>query len=219
MHGFFIVLLVGVLIASVISLVAMGWLQHRRTNALARKAHEMSMHFSPSDIFDIGCTYRNFALITSGHSPRIENVTYGRIKGKTIRAFDFRYEIGHSMERLTKHYYVIVVETQREMAKVIMWHEADASAEALSLPLGDQRVEKWLYRGSTRQARSLARLGESLGCEVNMQVLSNAVMLAIPARPDKKSRKTHVPDVAAISADVIRSLSELDTVDSGDKDS
>ena len=181
MQDTFTLLLIGVLIASVVSFVVMGLRQLRRTNSLARKAHEMDMHFSPSDLFDVPRRYGGFALISSGHGPRAYNVTHGRVRGVPVRAFDFRYEVGHATRRTTRHYAVIVVQTHMVLGELVMWHIDDAQAAPLSSSIAARRVGKWMCCGDMELAYTLAEASGPLGDQfASAEVRNDTIMFCIP---------------------------------------
>ena len=86
----FIALLIGILIAAVVSFAVMAGMRARRTHTTARISNGLQMRFSPEDPFDVPRRYPDFVLIANGHSPQASNVTYGRLEGHRVRAFDFR---------------------------------------------------------------------------------------------------------------------------------
>ncbi len=206
MHTVFIVLLIGTLAASAVSFAVMGLLQHLRASALARKAHEMGMQFSSDDPFDLPCILADFALVSSGHSPRAENVTHGRLDGRAIRAFDFRYEAGHGTQRLTRHYSVIAIEPPHEADWMLMWHEDDAPAAPMSLRLANRHLGRWFYQGSRPVAVALGKVCEKLGRPVSMETRGNTVMLFMPVPRSRRAYAAQVADVAEIAADIVKAL-------------
>jgi len=150
----FMVLLSGVLAAAVVSCAVMGLLQIRRTRVLAREANKLGMRFSRDDPFDVSRRYANFALMSSGHSLRASNVIYGRLSRRPVRAFDFRYEVGHGTRRVTRRYSVVVMETDRQLPRLLMWHDRDAGDAPLEARQGDGHLACWTYRGSDDLAAS-----------------------------------------------------------------
>ncbi len=210
MHAFFIVLLIGTLVASAVSFVVMGLLQHLRTSALARKAHEMGMRFSSDDPFDLPCVLADFALVSSGHSPRAENVTHGRLGGRAVRAFDFRYEVGHGTQRLTRHYSVIAVESPQEVDSMLMWHQDDATAAPMSLRLANRRLGQWLYEGSRPVAGALGEVCVKMGRPASMEIRGKAAMLFTPVTGSRRAYAARVPDVVEVAADIVEAISRVD---------
>ena len=75
MHTVFIVLLTGTLAASAVFFAVLGLLQHLRTRALARKAHEMGMQFSSDDPFDLPCIAPNSPLTITARALEIPEDT------------------------------------------------------------------------------------------------------------------------------------------------
>ena len=155
MQIIFIVLLTGVQVVTVISFVIAGFRQILRTRRLTRQANELGMQFAADDLFDIPRQYADFALISNGHSPRANNVSYGRLDGRRVRAFDFRYEVCHGTQRLTRHYMAIAIETDRVFPGVVMWNAHDADSAPLQARMADGRIACWIYTGSSETAAML----------------------------------------------------------------
>ena len=177
----FIVVLIGLLGGAVISFIRMGLRQRRRTNALAREAHEMGLRFSAEDPFDMSRRYGGFDLMNTGHSLRASNVTYGRQKGRLLRSFDFRCEEGHGTRRMTRAYRVVVAETERSMPAAMMWNDRDVDAAPLGTRQGDVRIGCWLCRGSGAFGAVLAQACRPLAEDgLSMQALGTALMLCLP---------------------------------------
>jgi len=182
MQTVFVALLVGVLVVSVLSFAVMGLGRRRRVIALAREAHRRGMRFSGSDPFDVARRYAAFELIRSGHSPHAHNVTYGRLDGWTLRAFDFRYELGHGTRRLTRQYGVVVVETDVPCGPVLMWHESDLRHGPMAAWRSRQRQACWLCQGSQDLAARLAELCWPLAeHRVSVQACGSVLMFCLPA--------------------------------------
>ncbi len=178
----FTALLVVVLIASVISFVVMGLLQHRRTYALGRTAHEKSMRFSPEDPFDVSRRYANFALIGGGHSPRAANVTYGRVGQVGVRVFDFCYELGHGTRRITRRCNVVVVEADFDIPPVLLWSDRDAALGPLAARRRSGHVRCWSYSGRSAVAATVADACSSLaGRAVSIETKGSTLMISGPA--------------------------------------
>ncbi len=170
-----------VLVAAMISFVAMGLLQARRAQALARAAYDLQMRFSPSDPFDLPLRYRALALIRSGHSPRASNVIYGRLKGRQVRCFDFRYEAGHGPRRVSRNYRVVVTETVGELDPVIMWNDKDRDWTPLEAQPSAGRLGPWVFKGSADSVQMLGEVCEELAGEgVNVQCAGRVLMLCVP---------------------------------------
>ena len=192
----FTFLLIVALGASVVSFVVMGLRQWTRTRRLARKAHEMNLHFSPSDMFDAPQRYGDFSLISSGHGPSACNVTHGHLRRVPVRAFDFRYEAGHATRRITRHYGVIAVQTPLALGKLVMWHVDDLHAASLPINLVAKPVGKWVCSGDMGLADVLAEAIDPLSDQyVSVEVRDGALMLCIPIfkkRQDYTSSLGHI---------------------------
>jgi len=152
----FTILLVFVLVAACGSFVVMGLMQSRRTRRLRREANELGLRFSVDDPFDVLRRYADFALIGCGHSARAGDVTYGRLGARLVRAFNFRYEVGHGTRRTTRHYNVVVIESEGSFARVLMWNDNDSDAAPLQARAPDGHVGCWSYRGDAEVAAALA---------------------------------------------------------------
>jgi len=178
-----IVLLVGVLAAAVVAFAVTGALQRRRTRALARKAHEMGMRFSPTDPFDVPRRYAQFALISAGHSPRANNVIYGGVKGLPLRMFDFRYEVGHGTRRMARHYSVVMVETDQAPPPMLMWNDLDAGNAPLDILWAELHLAGWTCLGDETLAETLADVCRPMAAEgVSVQVCRTTLMLCASGR-------------------------------------
>ena len=179
----FIAILIGVLLASVCSFAVMGLGRRRRVASLARRAHEKGMRFVPGDPFDVPRRYARFELIRCGHSAHADNVTHGRIDGWPVRAFDFRFEVGHGTRRLTRQYGVVVAETDLSLPAVLMWHEKDLDGGPLTARQCDRRKRPWLYLGDEEVASRLADSAEPLAEQgLSIQTSGSSLMLCLPAR-------------------------------------
>lgn len=190
------ILLIGVLAAAVVYIAVLGLGQHLRTGALARRAHELSLHFAPEDSFDVPRRYEGFALLGAGHSPRADNATYGRMNGLPVRAFDFRYEVGHGTRRQTRSYSVIVVETEAVPASLLMWNERDMDNAPLGSRLGDGQCMGWTYRGGSEAAEKVAGCCRHIADSgLSVEFRPGAVMFCFPMR---RRRDSYVPWLAEI---------------------
>ena len=179
----FVLLLIGVLVASVLSFFVIGLRRQRRVNTLARKAHEMRMRFSPADPFDLAQRYCRLDLISSGHSAHAENVAHGRLEGWPVRAFDFRYELGHGTRRLTRHYGVAVAETDLKLPYVLLWHEKDLQAAPMPARKCTDRIRCWACAGQESAASVLAEACWPLAeCLASAQCRGGTLMVCIPQK-------------------------------------
>jgi hypothetical protein len=182
-HVVIVAVLLLVLAAALCGFGAVGMLHRRRAGALRRDAHEMDLRFSPEDPFDIPSRYAEFALVDNGHSPIASNVSYGRMDGVAVRAFDFRYEIGHGTRRQTCHYDVIVFETDAKLPAALMWHREDVAFAPLPARQIRGLIGQWTYCGDGQMAARLCAAWGSDVCQgVSMQSMSNAIMMCRPAR-------------------------------------
>ena len=145
------------ILVAAITAAVLGLRQQRRTRRLARHAHNLQLRFASEDPFDVPRRYAAFGLMRSGHSAQAYNVIHGQRGGATVRAFDFRYEVGHGTRRLTRHYECLVVESPLPLASVVLWHQRDADAAPMESRQIDGAVGDWAYRGPDAQAVQMAQ--------------------------------------------------------------
>ncbi len=182
------VLFIGVLAAAIISFTVMGFRQFRRSRTLARKAYDMGLHFTQSDLFDVARRYGDFALISRGHSGMASNVTYGRIEGMSVRAFDFCSEIGHGTRRLICRDGAVVIETRMELPSLLMWNEKKFPFAPMAVRGCDKHIGNWLCSGDMDLAAALAReLPEMGSAGINVQARGDSLMLT--AQPTIQSEE------------------------------
>ncbi len=202
-------LLVVALGGSVVSFLVMARRQRRRSRALARQAHQLDLRFSRDDPFDLPGLYGRFAMIAGGHSPHAHNVAYGRVGGRSVRAFDFRYECGHGISRLVRHYNVVVVEMERALSPVLMWHEQDVAAAPLALQRQHWRLESWLCRGDRATAKALRIVGEDSLSPRSMETQGSAVMAWQAVDGQGSAYVEQFIDLARVSDLAIQALDAL----------
>jgi len=152
----FVVVLMVVLAAALVSFLLMGLSKARRTRRLARLAHEQGRRFFRDDPYAVACRYAGFAMISCGHSPRAHNVTDGRLEGRPIRAFDFRCELGHGTRRVTRHFRVAAADLPAPPGDLLMWHDSDSEFAPLAARDSEGRLGAWNYRGRTDLAAAVA---------------------------------------------------------------
>ena len=198
MQAIVIILLLGVLAGAMAFFAVMGMAQVRRTRALARRAHAMGMQFSEDDPFDVPRRYAHMALVGAGHSPRADNVTYGRLDALPVRAFDFRYEAGHGPRRVTRHYSVVAADADTDLPAAIIWHEDDKDFAPLQTNLLAARVDCWSCVGGSDFARELAEACRPLtGQPVSAETRGATMMLCVPVDKGASSAAMSVADAAA----------------------
>jgi len=204
--------LIGVLVATVITFAVMRLRQVLRTRSLNRSAQELGMRFSAEDPFDVPRRYADFALINKGHGPHADNVTYGRFKGRRVRAFDFRYELGHGTRRATRQYTVIVIETDASLGKLLMWNDEDAEFAPLSARSSDGRQGCWAYRGSAELARRVGRALEGVNeTTISMQSCASVLMFFAPARRREQGQARRIERVIKVIDTIEAAADEQDS--------
>lgn len=170
------------LLATAVSFVVMGIRQSRHTRRLSRQAQDRNLHFSPDDPFDIPERYHRFALLSCGHSPRATNVTHGRLDALPVRAFEFRYEIGHGTRRATCRYAVVIVDMQTQADDLMMWNRSDAEQAPLETRQVHGEAGCWSFTGAANLADRLAHAAGELAAEgLSLQVQGSEVLFCIPA--------------------------------------
>ena len=207
MHQLLVTFLIGLLGVSLVSFVVLGLLNRRRTRHLARWANGKGMRFSAGDIFAVSRRYARFAIVGAGHSPQASNVTYGRCNGLPVRAFDFRYEIGHGTRRLTKHYGVIVIETDRPLPKALVWHETDVDCAPMPIRAANRRLDGWRFAGDERAALALVEACRMLQPEaVSAEAEGKALMFCMPLHRWKRDYVEHMDTIALIGDQIASRL-------------
>lgn len=196
MEFIFAIVLTCVLLAAVVSVIVMGTCQRRRRRRLSQEAHGSGLRFAAEDPFDVPLRYRHFALMEAGHSPRAHNVTYGRLHGLPVRAFDFRYELGHGTRRLTRHYAVVVVETAGRLPAVLLWNRRDLEAAPLAVRTCRQCVGPWVCDDPSppvgKLASAAAEFGKTGG---SIQTRGGTMMLC---SPEGRGRRGYAEGIDAV---------------------
>lgn len=176
-------LLLLTLFAATLSFVAMAIAKARRTGWISRMAHESGLRFAKDDPFNVPKRYAQFAAVRGGHSARASNVTYGQRNGWPVRAFDFRYEVGHGTSRATRKYAVIIVEMPISAGRLIMWNRLDSSQAPLDAAPDSAPVGCWSCRGDATPAAALMQAMAPLAEQgVSAQICGNLLMLCVPLR-------------------------------------
>lgn len=203
------ILLSCVLLIAVISFAVMALMQVRRTRLAKRDAQKLNMRFSPEDPFDIPHRYGDSVLVTSGHSPWATNVTYGRVAGRRVRAFDFRYEVGHGTRRMTRHYAVVVIETDYQLPHLLMWHDADAQFSPVQVRTSDGHIGYWEYCGDSELAETLSDVCKTTGSEViSLQTCGKGLMVFEPVGKRRKRSAKLLQHALSVAAAIYPDASE-----------
>ena len=181
-----IILLGAALAAASVSFFIVGARQGRRTRTLARSANEAGLLFSADDLFESPRRYWGFSIIRCGHSQRASNVTYGRLTGLPLRAFDFRYEIGHGTRRVSLHYSVAIVETPKSLPVLSMWNLGDAEHAPLEMRQGGVVIGDWSCRGDASAAATIAASGAELGKQgSSVETRGTTLLICAPVVPGR----------------------------------
>lgn len=177
-----VAILFAVFVAATIAFAVIAFLHRRRVGALSRVANQWGLRFSSDDPFDVPRFYADFVPVASGHSARARNVTYGQWHGIPIRAFDFRYEAGHGMQRHTRNFVVAVVQLERPLPPVLMWNTMDSICSPLEAIRCVEKFGPWMCRGEDALIRALALALAPLEHDaICIQTRGDQVMLWQPA--------------------------------------
>ena len=203
MQAAVIIVLLGVLAVAMAFFAVMGLAQVRRTKALARAANEMGLQFSSDDPFDVPRRYADLALISCGHSGRANNVSYGRLHGLPVRAFDFRYEIGHGTRRIARHYSVVTAEVGVELPPALIWHVEDEAVSPLLAGRPTAHVDCWACQGDAEFARQLAEACRALADYfVSAQTQGSIMLLCAPVRKGEHRRGLLMSQAAGVLREI-----------------
>ncbi len=188
MQTLFVLLLICVLVSCLAAMAAMGVMQCKRSNRLARKAYDRQLHFAMIDPFDIPRRYEGFALVSCGHSSLAHNITHGHVGGCPIRAFDFRYEVAHATRRVARHYIAVVAETDNALPRLVMWHEQDHAAMPLTHIGRSVRMGSWYCIGQGDVLTGLVGRLEKLFGDgvVNVETRGASLMICSPVTAPKQ---------------------------------
>jgi hypothetical protein len=182
-------ILVLALLAAGISFLAMGMVQWYRARELAGFSHERSLRFSRDDPFELPVRFGQFALLACGHSPSASNVAYGQCGAWSVKAFDFRYEVGHGTRRMGRYYSVVLIDTSLFLPEVLMWNTADADNAPLGVRQNDGQTGCWVYTGNGVLAEILKDAAGSLGQRgLSLQAHGCVLLLALPTGRRKHLR-------------------------------
>lgn len=175
------VMLVVALLATVGYVVVLGIRQWLRARTLARLAGERTLRFSRDDAWNLPEQFCDFALMRCGHSARASHISHGRLHGQNIRAFNFRYEVGHGTRRMTRHYGVVVAEMAAPMPETLMWNRHDAEHAPADMHQADREVGCWACTGNGVLADIVRDGALSLAEEgLSVQAQGKHVMFALP---------------------------------------
>jgi hypothetical protein len=140
----FLAILVAALAVGLAALAWLGVSQRLRQGRLAMAADQLGLRFSATDPFEISRRYGGFVLAGAGHSPRAENVIYGRYGRRQMRAFDFLFELGHGGRRVTRRYSVVLAEIDHPAGSALLWHEQDCDHPPLAVQAAQGRLGPYL---------------------------------------------------------------------------
>ena len=183
MNASVIVLLVGMLALMTGAFVFLGHQQYRRRHVVSEFVTQRGMEYRRTDVHRLAGGYEDLAVLSAGHARRADNVAWGRSGDFPMVAFDFRYEVGHGLRRMTRFYAVVVVDMRTTIAPVLMWHQADLEGAPLHAKLSDRREAPWVFSGDVDVAARLAAACKPLDeLTPSMQVLDGVLLLCCPAQ-------------------------------------
>lgn len=204
-------LLVLALLAAAVTFIVMGLLLWRRSRRLAAFSHAHGLHFSPGDPHELPVTCGQFALLGCGHSPRASNVAFGQLDSFHVRAFDFRYEVGHGTRRMGRHYSVVLIDTSLLLPGVLMWNTDDADNAPLPVRQVDGQTGGWVYTGNAVLAELLKdAAGDLRQRGLSLQAHGCELLLALPmGRKHSLRYSDWLNDGLAIARRLVRSEQTL----------
>jgi hypothetical protein len=183
MQYIFMAILSIALVSAVISFFVMGWKDTARSRRLAREANQRQIRFDREDPLGTPARFRDFLLISGGHAPRTRNVAHGRLGEYPVRAFDFRFEVGHGTRRQTRRYSVIVFDLEQSYPDVVLWHDLDRHAAPPPVRKFSGRIAQWSYSGSRLLADTINNAAGSLAEDgLGVEVRDGHLMLWLPSR-------------------------------------
>jgi hypothetical protein len=175
-------ILIGALVGGSGVLAWLGLAGRLRQRRMGRLWHELGLKFSAGDPFDVSNRYCQSVLCGAGHSPKAENVAHGRYAGWQLRAFDYRFEVGHGPGRQTRRYTVIVADWDADLPDVLLWNAADAENAPLAARLPCGELGPFLVAHGADFAPALARAFAALeGEPVSIQATRRFLMVWSPA--------------------------------------
>lgn len=92
-----------------IAIACAAWIVTRRRRALALWAKTRSLGFSPDRNYELDCCFPDFECLHRGRSRHAFNIVSGRIDGREITAFDYRYATGSGKNRQTHDFSAVIV--------------------------------------------------------------------------------------------------------------
>jgi hypothetical protein len=187
----FLVILVVALLAAVVSFLTMGVRDAARSRAMGRQCARRGLRFDRDDPYDIPLRYGDFALLAGGHSPRATNVAHGQTPYGALRAFDFRYEVGHGARRATRCYSVVVVDSPQPRPRALLWNGDDLEQGPLALAHPDGQTGRWVHQGGGELAGRIAQAACPLDEQgLSVQTRGTRMMLFWPTRGRRTKQYT-----------------------------
>jgi hypothetical protein len=202
---------VACLVGAVLAVMAhLGWAERRRRTGLARLAYPLGLQYSEEDLFDLTGRYLGFVLPSAGHSPRAENVVYGRYGDWHLRAFDYHFEVGHGTRRLSRRYGVMAVDTDWDFPRALLWHVDDLGHAPLAAAQAGARIGPWQASGEGAFAAALAEAFSAFAAEpASIQTLQQTVMVFAPVRWKPSELAGRMDRLAAAMESLKKSVAEL----------
>jgi hypothetical protein len=163
----------------------MGLRHRRRGQRIAEFVASIGMEYRRTDVHRLAGGHEDLALLSAGHARRAENIAWGRMGGVPTIAFDFRYEIGHGLQRMTRFYSVVILDLPHTIDPVLLWHEGDLEWAPLLAKLAEHQLDRWVFSGDGDQAQRMARACGPLGSlPVSVQILDGMLMFCCPTRTE-----------------------------------
>jgi hypothetical protein len=163
-------------------LTALGLGQRRHRGQLARLAEQLGLRLSARDFMNLPARYARCLLMQAGHNGYAQNVVFGRLKNNFLRAFDYRFEVGHGPHRQSCRLTVVAAETQRQRPAAAVWREIPAAAALLCMDglAAGPDGSRWV--GDEACAHELTAAWPGRLGPVTLLTAGRAVLAACPGR-------------------------------------
>lgn len=174
--------LMSFLVLAAALLMGVGLAQRRHRGALARLAEQLGLRLAVRDFMGLPARYARCLLMQAGHSAYAQNILFGRLGNCFLRAFDYRFEVGHGPQRQSCRLTVVAGETQRQRPSAAVWREAPAAAALVCMerlatsPQGD----RWV--GDESSVRELAAAWPQELGPVTLLTAGRVVLAACPGK-------------------------------------
>ncbi|MFW6061446.1 MAG: hypothetical protein ACOC93_01430 [Planctomycetota bacterium] len=160
-----------------------GLWQWRRRRRLAQAANELGLRFSSQGTDHLPQRYSDLLAIRAGHSPRTDNVNFGRWHGCAVRCFDLRCEAGHGPRRRVRRYRVLALEMPAVMQPLLLYRTARDTPAPIDARASDGLLGQWAYTGQQQLAAAILHALPALDEHgVALQASERLLAITLPLR-------------------------------------